>query len=870
MTNPLFPATSLTAATALTIEDANLLHEVINGTDTETIEVDDGPIPSLRKALVDNFYFKNPIDWTETAAVTEFNQLVLFTDGTLWVAPTARTTNPILMGATPYGDSLWEISPYSKLYTVATSLNVSITEVVYATDTATVLDDVLYIYDLDNEVTWGKPSSVGAGEVIVSVVGDQLTTDVTTYTLKNLTATNFIRTVDDMKTYSSLRIGDVITTKGYTTVGDSGDNTYEIVAASTGVDDGGSYIDLSASGLQAKGLFLKGQVYLQQFGAISDYNISAGTGTDNQVALAAAEIFCYNNELDLIFAGRFGVGSDTTHKAIKHFGVMYGTSGLYALNDGHRIYTWTGGDTTGEAMFKDLTLHGYADRNTTQGGDESAIIEISPIDEVIFDNVEFAYSRQMSCKSRAKRSIARNCHVHHSLRDGINFTDSEYRLVDGCEIKYCADDAIACHSNSGNAFVESIIVNNTIYNSFGIKCLSHKATIANNRGEFIFGYGLYYGVDGTEGDISSIAMDINNNTFLNIINATKVGGGNVGAGLLSIPAYDTNTNGFYPNEYDTTADQFVDPLLGLEEFSTTQGSVGTLSININNNNFLQTWTGGTTVSDYGRGDEAWTINGFSDIALTGTLGKDANVVYAYRFDTVVENVSCSFGVTYGFRTGLLFQNAKAINNVYFKLGQMSRIYDKIIEVVKDGSVSTLHCMNAQIVGGSVDMDPMHEHPDRELSSGEPTGAWTNTGSANALGIYCPSITGLIWEYTSIRNMQKIALVSGGGVIIPIIRRLKLFAGDDIGIGSMTFYRDHDRVFIDADPRSANYGDILQGNLFQSSSLPTSGYYFQGQTINNNNYSATIGGNTFSKIFRLTTGNGHVLNTDWGIIPLVKS
>ena len=176
MTSPNYPAVSLAQATALTIEDANLLHDVLNGTDTETIEVDDGPIPSLRKALVDNFYFKNPIDWTETAAVTEFNQLVLFTDGTLWVAPTARTTNPILMGATPYGDSLWEISPYSKLYTVATSLNVSITEVVYATDTTTVLDDVLYIYDLDEETTWGVPELDSTGKTIVSVVGSTLTT----------------------------------------------------------------------------------------------------------------------------------------------------------------------------------------------------------------------------------------------------------------------------------------------------------------------------------------------------------------------------------------------------------------------------------------------------------------------------------------------------------------------------------------------------------------------------------------------------------------------------------------------------------------------------------------------------------------------
>ena len=60
---------------------------------------------------------------------------------------------------------------------VARSLNVTNGNVIYSTDTTTVLDNVLYIYDAATQITWGVPSGVGAGEVIVSVVGDILETD---------------------------------------------------------------------------------------------------------------------------------------------------------------------------------------------------------------------------------------------------------------------------------------------------------------------------------------------------------------------------------------------------------------------------------------------------------------------------------------------------------------------------------------------------------------------------------------------------------------------------------------------------------------------------------------------------------------------
>jgi hypothetical protein len=204
MSNPNYPASTLAAASALTIADANVLHEIINGDDTESITVDDGPIPSLRKALKDNFYYKDEILWNNGQSVTEFNQLVKFTDGTLWLAPTARADNPILMGATPVGDVLWSLSLFSAdTRFIARSFNVKDTEVIDSTNGTEVLDNVLYIYDVTDQVVWGKPTLNGSGETITDVTGSALTTTGGSYTLVDVSLTaDELNSIPDSVTYT--------------------------------------------------------------------------------------------------------------------------------------------------------------------------------------------------------------------------------------------------------------------------------------------------------------------------------------------------------------------------------------------------------------------------------------------------------------------------------------------------------------------------------------------------------------------------------------------------------------------------------------------------------------------------------------------
>lgn len=77
------------------------------------------------------------------------------------------------------------------------------------------------------------------------------------------------KTVSDMDLSQSLKVGDFVTVQDYATGNNSGVLYFKIVAAGTGVADGGSFINLSASGLQAQQIF-GDTISVKQFGAVGD------------------------------------------------------------------------------------------------------------------------------------------------------------------------------------------------------------------------------------------------------------------------------------------------------------------------------------------------------------------------------------------------------------------------------------------------------------------------------------------------------------------------------------------------------------------------------------------------------------------------
>lgn len=96
------------------IEDSERLHKVVNGSAIDTVIVEDGStIPTLRKALLDNVYFKTPPQpWVAGTQTTVFNQLYSFTSsaGTFWwYAPGASPSTPVTLPADPSTSTAWKV-----------------------------------------------------------------------------------------------------------------------------------------------------------------------------------------------------------------------------------------------------------------------------------------------------------------------------------------------------------------------------------------------------------------------------------------------------------------------------------------------------------------------------------------------------------------------------------------------------------------------------------------------------------------------------------------------------------------------------------------------------------------------------------------
>lgn len=108
--------TTYSEAVEQTITAGEQIHQIVNGTATTEVTVEDGSkVPSIRKALLDNFYFKDPVSWQVGQTENVFNQLRKFTDGTWWYAPSATASNPVSMGSTPVGDLLWKIYDFDAI-----------------------------------------------------------------------------------------------------------------------------------------------------------------------------------------------------------------------------------------------------------------------------------------------------------------------------------------------------------------------------------------------------------------------------------------------------------------------------------------------------------------------------------------------------------------------------------------------------------------------------------------------------------------------------------------------------------------------------------------------------------------------------------
>lgn len=122
----------------------------------------------------------NPNEVYTSKSVPNYENVFWLTNQTLPYTPTGSdpTAAPEL--------GKFKAVNIAEIETTAIALNVPYSEVIADTDGITPLGGKKYIRAISAQTTWATPGGVGAGEIIVSVVGDQLETNVSsplTYTL---------------------------------------------------------------------------------------------------------------------------------------------------------------------------------------------------------------------------------------------------------------------------------------------------------------------------------------------------------------------------------------------------------------------------------------------------------------------------------------------------------------------------------------------------------------------------------------------------------------------------------------------------------------------------------------------------------------
>jgi hypothetical protein len=298
MAFPDYPATSFEQAVDLAIFSSNQLGGIINGDATEEVATLNGPIPTVRKAYTDNFFFKSPIDWASNQSETVFNQLRFFSNGVLsayYYAPKATTNTPVKMLTTPVGDSNWVLysvqqqqvasDVYPWLYETATGEETVISPP-YVFDTAIVtINGVVQIpnqaYTIENsQIILKEPLGVdpvsGLPNLLFAYLG-KIESGASDYIQATVLASNIgssmigeLGSCPALRTLLPTKTNQKVVVKGYNNGSSLGGGKFYYISDSVSVDDGGTFFRVNSSGGWSRAKEELATLDVTHFGATMD------------------------------------------------------------------------------------------------------------------------------------------------------------------------------------------------------------------------------------------------------------------------------------------------------------------------------------------------------------------------------------------------------------------------------------------------------------------------------------------------------------------------------------------------------------------------------------------------------------------------
>lgn len=538
---------------------------------------------------------------------------------------------------------------------------------------------------------------------------------------------------------------------------------------------------------------------------------------------------------------------------------------------GHRLFErFASSPRRGVVEFHDFTVYGTWEGTQSLGGDSDRHFAVNGYTRVLYDNIESKYCRQMAITSAfCDEVVVRNCRVQFCARDAINLSASDRCIVTGNHIRNCDDDAVAIHTSTtqGNPPTEGhVISGNVIEDSYGVKILGAvRAKVQSNSIMRPKGYGVYIGDHGsTEGCNDVLDIIVSGNTITDVIDSAKFGGGTQRDGVYIAPSATNWVAEVQPSSPTVT---LPENLHYLSNGAAAQNAGG-YRIIVDGNVIAQTLPAVAAYSDWGYG-EAFTAGGFSDPGLSTGFHQ---ATIAVRYSGAVMSLIVRGNTIDCVGDGVV------MGSDIVHLGEMMIVGNLFRRTVNWGvslETASVKRGRVQILCNVFDLDPLLEHTNRESG-----GKW-NTGQQKP-GV----LTAVNWEAVEVagntfRNINQVSHTDSDSRIIWGANRYymqadsayNLYGGgttDNRGIRRPDGLDEPGARYIaeSSDPTDSGYGQILSTDTSRtgsSAAMPASGCWVGGQFVRNR--AVTESGSSSSKYQivgwqRLTTGNAHVLNTDW--------
>lgn len=562
-----------------------------------------------------------------------------------------------------------------------------------------------------------------------------------------------------------------------------------------------------------------------------------------------------------------GAGNILFLGAGKHASILKfdeGTGTNQADPNAWSLFVNTTNSTKGLLGFEQLGLRGTWDTNKRNGGGtpfwldyySDVWIDSCHFEALSFVAMDFHFLGRFRATHNSYKDIARDV---FRIRDTPNcIVLGNYGLRNG-------DDVVAIHTRDDISLWPTregiVVAQNQFINSGVIKILGgRQIKVVDNWQDYPNVGGIQVGYDGTEGNLPIVGVQISGNTINNLVEVTSATPAATGNGIVvrQVPPRGvTSTNNTAPGRWDSTGDDFIYPWDHIDNDTSdaTKAVAPMEGIEVSNNKLRRTCPTATNFSDYGFGS-VLRLGVEYDPAITDADLRQSIGIYfiegglnsTHIHHNIVEHFVSS--IAFGAPTSHHDYIDVVVDRNIFRDFTARGIY------VVSGAYSTDIAIENNRIDGDIYRKASNSNNDGSyVANSTPNGV--DVGAAKGVSIkqnqfskVCNAINATSLDEQDIENNT---------LILSAPAALGFNTGNK-GIGSVPNGGGRYRFkIVNSDPTDANHLQLGNNQLAESSATPSTGTYIVGTFVRDNGPSAADGRLGW---LRVTTGSGHVLDTDW--------